>query len=225
MPNHNRDRLDVYLRFLAARDLLGYGQQGRARKDRDFCRLKIFLIDNPVAHRLVQQKQVGENGISEITRVHTKGQSELCLAKSRGQRSGGHRHPGALSHGGFVLISGAGARLQRRTGAGYNDWLRDRCSADPKRLKGAALIPLHVDVKAAIEEMERAIGELGFVGVMLNTFDRTRNVAHRDFWPFCEECAWHGVPVSFRASGSDMLDPVCHFDNFLSAHTLSHVPE
>jgi uncharacterized protein len=107
----------------------------------------------------------------------------------------------------------------------YNDWLHEWCSADHRRLKGVALVPLHVDVKAAIHEMERAVGKLGMVGVMVNTYDRTRNVAHEDFWPFYEECDRQGIPVSFHASGSDTLEPVCHFDNFLSIHALSHVPE
>lgn len=107
----------------------------------------------------------------------------------------------------------------------YNDWLSEWCSASPKWLKGIALVPLHVDVRAAIQEMERAIGKLGLVGVMVNTFDRARNIAHQDFWPFYEECSRQGVAVSFHASGSDTLDPVCHFDNFLSIHALSHVPE
>jgi predicted TIM-barrel fold metal-dependent hydrolase len=107
----------------------------------------------------------------------------------------------------------------------YNDWLYEWCSVDPKRLKAVALVPLHVDVKAAIVEMERAVGELGMVGVMVNTFDRSRNVAHKDFWPFYEECNRQSIPVSFHASGSDTLDSVCYFDNFLSVHTLSHVPE
>ena len=31
--------------------------------------------------------------------------------------------------------------------------------------------------------------------------------------------------VAFHASGSDTLDPLCHFDNFLQVHTLSHAPE
>lgn len=107
----------------------------------------------------------------------------------------------------------------------YNDFLRDWCSADPRRLKGMALVPLHVDTRAAIEEMERAMGTLGMVGVMVNTFDRSRNVAHRDFWPFYEVCSQQRVPVAFHASGSDTLELVCHFDNFLAIHTLSHVPE
>jgi uncharacterized protein len=107
----------------------------------------------------------------------------------------------------------------------YNDWLADWCAADRKRLKGVALVPLHVDVAAAIREMERAMTRLGTVGVMVNTFDRSRNIAHRDFWPFYEECARQGVAVAFHASGSDTLDPLCHFESFLEIHTLSHAPE
>jgi predicted TIM-barrel fold metal-dependent hydrolase len=107
----------------------------------------------------------------------------------------------------------------------YNDWLHEWCATDPKRLKSVALVPHHVDVKAAIQEMERAISQLGCVGVMVNTFDRARNVSHRDFWPFYEECHRQGIPVSFHASGSDTLDPIGHFENFLSIHALSHVPE
>ena len=107
----------------------------------------------------------------------------------------------------------------------YNDWIAEWCSANPKRLKAVAVVPLHVDVTAAIEEMHRAVGKLGAVGVMVNTYDRSRNVAHEDFWPFYEECNRQGVSVSFHASGSDTFDPLCHFDNFLQVHTMSHAPE
>jgi uncharacterized protein len=107
----------------------------------------------------------------------------------------------------------------------YNDWLYDWCAIDRTRLKAVALVPLHVDTRAAIEEMGRAVSKLGSVGVMVNTYDRSRNVAHRDFWPFYEECARQGVAVAFHASGSDTLDPLCHFENFLHIHTLSHAPE
>ncbi len=107
----------------------------------------------------------------------------------------------------------------------YNDWLYDWCAIDRKRLKAVALVPLHVGTRAAIDEMERAVSKLGNVGVMVNTYDRSRNIAHRDFWPFYEECARQGVPVAFHASGSDTMDPLCHFENFLQIHTLSHAPE
>src|SRR5205814_6144536 len=94
----------------------------------------------------------------------------------------------------------------------YNDWLYDWCSVDRRRLKGVAVVPLHVDVAESIRELERAAGKLGAVGVMANTYDPARNVAHRDFWPFYEACARAGVPVSFHASGSDTMDPVAHFE-------------
>ena len=86
-------------------------------------------------------------------------------------------------------------------------------------------MPLHVDTRAAMLELERAVGELGCVGVMVNTFAHGRNVAHADFWPFYEECARQGVAVSFHASGGNSLLSVSHFETFLGTHTLSHAPE
>jgi predicted TIM-barrel fold metal-dependent hydrolase len=79
----------------------------------------------------------------------------------------------------------------------YNDWLYDWCAIDRGRLKAVALVPLHVDTRAAIDEMERAVAKLGNVGVMVNTYDRSRNIAHRDFWPFYEECARQAWPSPF----------------------------
>jgi predicted TIM-barrel fold metal-dependent hydrolase len=107
----------------------------------------------------------------------------------------------------------------------YNDFLHDYCSADQKRLKGVALVPLHVDVPRAIREMERAVDKLGLVGVTVNTFMYGRNVAHRDFWPFYEACGAKGVAVGFHSRGGDAIDPIGHFDNLLAMHTLSHAPE
>jgi hypothetical protein len=42
----------------------------------------------------------------------------------------------------------------------YNNWLRDYCSAAPDRLYPVALVPLQ-DPDAAIDEMRRAVSELG----------------------------------------------------------------
>ncbi|HEU0167737.1 MAG TPA: amidohydrolase family protein [Chloroflexota bacterium] len=107
----------------------------------------------------------------------------------------------------------------------YNDWLFDWCAVDRRRLKGVAAVPLHVDVAESIRELDRCMSRLGTLGVMVNTYDPARNVAHPDFWPFYEECARQNVPVSFHASGSDTMDAVAHFDTFLGVHTLSHAPE
>jgi len=107
----------------------------------------------------------------------------------------------------------------------YNDWLHEWCSANPKRLKAVAIVPLHVDVQEAIREMDRAVSKLGAVGVMVNTYAHGRNVGHREFWPFYEECARQGVAIGFHAHGNDSMDPVSHFDTFLGTHTFSHAPE
>jgi predicted TIM-barrel fold metal-dependent hydrolase len=107
----------------------------------------------------------------------------------------------------------------------YNDCVSDWCSADRDRLKAVAVVPLHVDTGAAILELDRAVGSLGCVGVMINTFAHGRNIAHADFWPFYAECARQGVAVSFHASGGSSLLSVSHFDTFLGTHTLSHAPE
>ena len=77
----------------------------------------------------------------------------------------------------------------------YNDWLAEYCSADPKRLKGAALVPLQ-NVPAAIAEMKRAITKLGMVTVCLPTNVYGKNLNHPDFLPFFEAAQSLGIPLS-----------------------------
>ena len=62
----------------------------------------------------------------------------------------------------LALVRGLLARVREADYAlalcrAYNDWLCDWCAIDRKRLKGVALVPLHVDVKGAIVEMERRL--------------------------------------------------------------------
>jgi predicted TIM-barrel fold metal-dependent hydrolase len=107
----------------------------------------------------------------------------------------------------------------------YNDYLHEWCSSHPQRLKFVAIVPLEADVNAAIEEMGRAVGQLGAVGVMVNSYDHGRNKGHGDFWPFYEECARQGVAIGFHGHGSNEMNAVGHFDNFLGVHTWSHAPD
>lgn len=48
----------------------------------------------------------------------------------------------------------------------FNDWLADFAKTDPKRLKGAAMLPLN-DIPAAAKEAERAVKELDMIAVTL----------------------------------------------------------
>ena len=48
----------------------------------------------------------------------------------------------------------------------WNSWIADFCKVDPKRLKASALITLH-DVDLALDEVRRAVNELGVAGLSL----------------------------------------------------------
>jgi len=76
-------------------------------------------------------------------------------------------------------------------------------------------VPLHADTRAAIEEMERSVSQLGAVGVMVNTYDRSRNIAHRDFWPFYgKECAREGRGRRLSRLGQRHDGPAVPFREF-----------
>lgn len=83
----------------------------------------------------------------------------------------------------------------------YNNWLADYCRVDSNRLKGLAMAPLH-NVKEAVQEVRRAVEELGFVGVTVpyhvrgGSPDRRRTLDHPDFDPFWEECQSLDIAVS-----------------------------
>ena len=47
----------------------------------------------------------------------------------------------------------------------YNDWMRDFCKTDPKRLYGVPLVSVY-DIKAGIKEMHRGL-DMGLKGAML----------------------------------------------------------
>ncbi len=84
----------------------------------------------------------------------------------------------------------------------YNDWLHDGfLRADPRRLKGMALIPLQ-DPARAVVELRRAVEQLGMVGAVLPAVGLYEAYGHRQFWPVYEaaqalDCviAVHGAPA------------------------------
>jgi len=68
----------------------------------------------------------------------------------------------------------------------YNNWLYERFVKVSPRLKGAALIPMQ-DVPSAVEELRRAVRELGFVAAMLPSNGMTPHVSDRKYWPIYAE--------------------------------------
>jgi uncharacterized protein len=68
----------------------------------------------------------------------------------------------------------------------YNNWLGDYCKADPRRLKGIAVVPL-VSIEEACKELRRAVKELGFVGMKIPPIVFHKMLDHSDFYPLYAE--------------------------------------
>ena len=83
----------------------------------------------------------------------------------------------------------------------HNDWTRDFCAENPRRLKFAAQIAYH-DVGLAVREAERAVERLGAVAVIGNP----NPVNGRHVHDPCLEPLWQaierlGVPLCFHPTG------------------------
>lgn len=106
--------------------------------------------------------------------------------------------------GGSMGLSTAMAGDDRACGAaiaeGYNNWLHDFCSANPDRLKGAALIDLD-DIDAACREAGRAVSELGAVGIVMRPFHKKLTIDDPYFFPLYAECEKLDVPLLVHGPG------------------------
>ncbi len=104
----------------------------------------------------------------------------------------------------------------------YNTMLYKDVTSQSPRLRGVALLPLQ-DPAAAARELERCVGELGFVGGMLSA-DSYYLLGHSRFDPIYAAAQRLRVPITVHAAGTDM-NAVGHepFPKFIQAHTVSHV--
>jgi predicted TIM-barrel fold metal-dependent hydrolase len=94
-----------------------------------------------------------------------------------------------LSHGFIVDLDMAIA-----TARAYNDWLASRYLPD-RRLKGMALIPLQ-EPDAAVDELRRAVTELGFLGGVLPATGPKMHLGAKQFWPIYEEASRLECPLA-----------------------------
>src|SRR5262245_23265125 len=87
----------------------------------------------------------------------------------------------------------------------HNNWTRDFCARDPRRLKFAALIAFH-DVGLAIKEARRAVRELGAVAVIGNPNPVAgRHIHDPEFEPLWDAIEELEVPVGFHPTGQSSL--------------------
>lgn len=120
-----------------------------------------------------------------------------------------------LAHGKNVDVDFAIA-----TARAYNDWLYHTYTKTNPRLKGMALIPLQ-EPTAAIEELRRAVNELGFVGAMIPSTGLPLHLGAKPYWPIYEETARLGCALGVHGgchSGLG-LDTV---NVFAAIHAMGH---
>ena len=84
-----------------------------------------------------------------------------------------------------------------------NDGIAEAISHDPERFMGLALIPLQ-DIDMALRELERAVDELGLVGVEIGSHINSRNLDDPELDPFFEEVAHKGIPVQVHPNPHDI---------------------
>lgn len=78
----------------------------------------------------------------------------------------------------------------------YNDWLYNYCQVSPRRLKGIGAVALQ-DVDLALQEMRRAVAELGMVGVQIGcTIREDTLLSDPRLDPFWAEAERLGVGVA-----------------------------
>jgi predicted TIM-barrel fold metal-dependent hydrolase len=106
----------------------------------------------------------------------------------------------------------------------YNDWLASYCAADTSRLFGAAMLPVQ-DPDAAVAEMQRAVGELGFTAAFVRPnpcLGRSlQDRAYEPIWSAAEEL---DITIGVH-EGSSVIVPTLGSDrpfNPLVLHAISH---
>src|SRR5579871_2745724 len=99
----------------------------------------------------------------------------------------------------------------------YNDFVAGVCKTSP-RLKAIGLLPFQ-DVDAAVKEANRAVTELGLVGIAVATQGMKEHLGSQTYWPIYEEIQRLGVPfcVHNRREGPSGDH---RFDSFLYMHTV-----
>jgi predicted TIM-barrel fold metal-dependent hydrolase len=106
------------------------------------------------------------------------------------------------------------------TACAYNDWLYEAYLSRSDRLRGMALIPLQ-EPDAAIEELRRAVAELGMVGGVLPSNGLPQQLGAKAYWPVYAEAERLGCVLSVHGgvhSGYGMDD----MNLWCVAHALGH---
>jgi uncharacterized protein len=104
----------------------------------------------------------------------------------------------------------------------YNNWLHEKFLIKHSRLKGVALLPFQ-DIDAAINELRRAVKELGMLGGMLPSNGEAiqGHLGNKIYWPIYEEAEKIGCPIAVHVGCLNHLG-LDSFATYYPAHALGH---
>ena len=80
-----------------------------------------------------------------------------------------------------------------------NDELAAACKKNPARFRGFAMLPM-LYPEAAVEELQRAVRELGFVGALINNHEDGTFYDHEKYWKVFEKAIELDVPIYLHPS-------------------------
>lgn len=104
----------------------------------------------------------------------------------------------------------------------YNNWLYEKFINRSPRIKGMALIPIQ-DVEAAVEELHRAVKDLGMLGAMLpsNGEGMKAHLGSKIYWPIYEEAEKLGCSIAVHG-GCHHHFGMDNFSTYYPIHALGH---
>jgi predicted TIM-barrel fold metal-dependent hydrolase len=144
----------------------------------------------PGAHRgNDREKLLGFDVVAELLDL---GDSRLAAMDAAGidVQVLSHNQPGVQA-----LDAGSAVPVAREV----NDLLFEAVKAHPDRFLGLAALPT-ADPAAAVKELERAIGKLGFKGAMINGHTQGVFLDDKKFWGLFECAQALGVPIYLHPS-------------------------
>ena len=104
----------------------------------------------------------------------------------------------------------------------YNDFVASVCRQSP-RLKAVALLPFQ-DVEAAVKEANRAVIELGLVGVAVATQGLREHLGSQTYWPIYDEIQRLNVPFCVHNRRETPAGDQ-RYDSFIYMHTIGRPVE
>ena len=102
----------------------------------------------------------------------------------------------------------------------YNDWLHDTYMKRSACFKGMALIPLQ-EPEAAVEELKRAVKELGMCGAMLPSTGIQAQLGDKRYWPIYEAANELGCAIGIHGGAHENLG-LDDVTPYAPVHALGH---